>query len=305
MLYNVYSEKMSIRTKSKKDPISYFNIMVVGASGSGKTAFVRTLCETLKNEVIEGSYKESKPMALKNSLEPTEGLYTVSMQIEKEGQRTALTVIDTPGFAAGFAIDHHLSYIAKYIDYQFARTLTEETKVRRDAKAHDTHIHACLYFVDTSQVKGLSETDKYIFKFLSSRVNVIPIIGKSDTLTATQRTLLQSSLRSEIIETLQVPVYGYIDMEEQDSTQTQMEKIKTLLQTCVEEDHDEEASAMIDYLDQFPFSVFSFEHDPYTGHPIQMGRRYPWATTCCLLNIKICLEWTHLNGFMNNTAQSI
>lgn len=134
MLYNAYNQKLSgshsrsKSTRSRKDPVSYLNIMVVGSIGSGKTAFVRTFCETLKHDIIQGSYKESKPMVMKEPLQSTRELYKVSMHIEDNGQRTALTLIDTPGFTSGLAIDHQIRYIAKYIDYQFERTLAEVNK---------------------------------------------------------------------------------------------------------------------------------------------------------------------------------
>lgn len=122
MLHDAYSHKLS---KSRKDTLSYLNVMVVGSVGSGKTVFVRTFCGTLKHDVIQGSFKESKPMALKGSLRPTDELYTVSMHIEENGQIIALTIIDTPGFITEYAVNHQLRYIAKYIDYQFEKTLAE------------------------------------------------------------------------------------------------------------------------------------------------------------------------------------
>lgn len=125
MLYNAYSQKLSGNSRSRKDPVSYLNIMVVGATGLGKTAFIRTFCETLKNEVIQGSFRESKFMVLNEPLRATSELYTVSMQIQESGRRTAMTLIDTPGFTPGAAIDYQLKYISKYIDYQFERTLAE------------------------------------------------------------------------------------------------------------------------------------------------------------------------------------
>lgn len=125
MLYNAYSQKLSGSSRSRKDPVSYLNVMVVGSTGLGKTAFVRTFCETLKQDVIQGSYRESKFMVLNEPLRTTRELYTVSMHIQERGQRTALTLIDTPGFTSGSAIEHQLKYISKYIDYQFERTLAE------------------------------------------------------------------------------------------------------------------------------------------------------------------------------------
>jgi cell division control protein 11 len=64
-------------------------------------------------------------MVLNEPLRTTRELYTVSMHIQEQGQRTALTLIDTPGFTSGSAIEHQLKYISKYIDYQFERTLAE------------------------------------------------------------------------------------------------------------------------------------------------------------------------------------
>lgn len=64
-------------------------------------------------------------MVLKDPLRSTEELYTVSMQVEEHGQRTALSITDTPGFRNGATAEHQLRFIAKYIDYQFERTLAE------------------------------------------------------------------------------------------------------------------------------------------------------------------------------------
>ncbi|CEP17675.1 hypothetical protein [Parasitella parasitica] len=326
MLYNAYSHKLS---KSRKDTLSYLNVMVVGSVGSGKTAFVRTFCETLKHDVIQGSFKESKPMVLKDPLRSTDELYTVSMHIEENGQRTALTIIDTPGFTSGHAVDHQLRYIAKYIDYQFERTLAEESKVKRDAKALDTHIHSCLYFIDIKNMPAISEADKYILTMLSTRVNIIPVIGKSDTLTVAQREQIKSVFRREIFDVLGIPVYGHIDVEEDYATLSkatpadkqlprQLNRMLGMLQECVEEDNDEDAGALIDYLHSMPFTLVGYEEDPETGRPLNLantatsrfietaedeemaspvtpkrtasrsnsknvlGRRYPWAVVeCC------------------------
>lgn len=62
----------------------------------------------------------------------------------------------------------------------------------------------------------MSEADKYILKMLSTRVNIIPVIGKSDTLTVAQREQIKSVFRREIFDILQIPIYGYIDVEDDD-----------------------------------------------------------------------------------------
>ncbi|KAL0090025.1 Septin-domain-containing protein [Phycomyces blakesleeanus] len=298
MLYNAYSQKLTGQVRSRKDPMSYLNVILVGPTSSGKTAFMRTLCERMKHNIIQGTFRESKPMVLKEPIRPTEELYSVSMHIEEHGQRTALTLVDTPGFTTGFSVDHQLRYIAKYIDHQFELTLAEETKIRRDSKALDTHIHACIYFIDT-KVSGLSDVDRYVIKLLGSRVNVLPVIGKADTLTQVQRENIKSGFRKEVFDVLHAPVYGYIEVDDEDedieedgdednsansekmvfrekaqsgqeekSSGRSLEGIIHFLQECIDEDDDKDAHAMLEYLDVVPFTLISYEEDPDTGRPM-------------------------------------
>ncbi|KAI9243825.1 Septin-domain-containing protein [Phascolomyces articulosus] len=292
MLYNAYSQRLSGQqtARSRKESVPHLNVMVVGKAGAGKTMFVRTLCERLKCNIIQGTFKESKSMALKEQLRATEDFYSVSMYVEENGERISFTLIDTPGFDDGLAIDHQLNFVAKYIDYQFELTLIEETKVKRDTKAFDTHIHACLYFMDTTS-NCLSDTDRYALRVLSSRVNVIPVIGKADTLTVTQRESLKRGFRNDIFDALQIPIYGYIEMNEDDEKDEKsseapergsftMTHILHMLRECIsdndddddDDDCDGDARTMVDYLEQMPYTVFSYEEDPDTGRPLTILR---------------------------------
>lgn len=153
--------------------------------------------------------------------------------------------------------------------------------MKRDAKALDTHIHSCLYFIDIRSINGLSEADRYILQKLSTRVNIVPVIGKSDTLTAAQCDQLKTVFRREIFDILQIPIYGYIEVDDDDDMfekkvsskgfhPSQRTKILDMLQECVEEDNDEDASAMIDYLQSMPFTLIGYEEDAQTGRPISL-----------------------------------
>lgn len=153
--------------------------------------------------------------------------------------------------------------------------------MKRDAKALDTHIHSCLYFIDIQSINGLSEADRYILQNLSTRVNIVPVIGKSDTLTVAQCNQLKAVFRKEIFDILQIPIYGYIEVDEdvdvfgkRASTKgyniSQRTKILDMLYECVEEDNDEDASAMIDYLQSMPFTLIGYEEDTQTGRPINI-----------------------------------
>lgn len=66
--------------------------MVVGASGTGKTTFVNTLCETA---VLQHSYQKTPG----DTSLTDDGLKIkpVTVEIEEDGVRLALTVVDTPG----------------------------------------------------------------------------------------------------------------------------------------------------------------------------------------------------------------
>ena len=45
---------------------------------------------------------------------------------------------------------------------------------------HDTRIHSCLYFI-TPNGHGLKSLDLVCMKKLDSKVNIIPVIAKADT----------------------------------------------------------------------------------------------------------------------------
>lgn len=113
---------------------------------------------------------------------------------------------------------------------------------------------------------------------LSSRVNIIPMIGKADTLTMAQRDQLKAVFRKEVFDILQIPVYGCIDVEQDNSPSAepakqhtnshQMNVMLDILQECVDEDNDQDAASMIDYLQTMPFTVVAYEEDPETGRPM-------------------------------------
>ncbi|CAO3696296.1 hypothetical protein G6F70_005189 [Rhizopus microsporus] len=283
----LYSQKLSQNVRAKKDNVTYLNIMVVGMPGFGKTSFIRTFCEALKQDMIQGTYKESKHKALKGPVQSTEELYTISMHIEQDGKRIALTFIDTPGLTSSPTVADQLKYITKYVDHQFARTLAEESKVRRDAKALDTHIHACLYFLGASSIEGLADVDRFILEVLSARTNVIPIIAKADILTAAQTEKLKKTIKKDLFDKYRIPVYGYIEEEDDgdddddddndndddgvaEEENSYLSRTINFLMECVEEDKDEDAYAMLEYLHAMPFTVIGYEEDPESGRPIQL-----------------------------------
>ena len=91
-----------------------------------------------------------------------------------------LTVIDTPGF--GDYVNNRDSWmpIIEFLDDQHESYMLQEQQPRRESKI-DLRVHACLYFIRPTG-HTLKPLDIEVMKRLSSRVNLIPVVAKADTL---------------------------------------------------------------------------------------------------------------------------
>uniref|UniRef100_A0A7I4Y165 Septin n=1 Tax=Haemonchus contortus TaxID=6289 RepID=A0A7I4Y165_HAECO len=174
-----------------------FNLMCVGETGMGKT----TLIESLFN--------------MKLDLEPcshelkTVELRTRSYDVAEGGIRVKLRLVETAGFGDQLDKDQSARVIVEYLETQFERYLQEELKVRRTLNYYDdTRIHACLYFISPTG-HGLKALDLVTLRELAKRVNVIPVIAKSDTTCKDElirfKNKIMSELRSHKIEIYQFP----------------------------------------------------------------------------------------------------
>ena len=193
----------------------------------------------------------------------------------------------------------------------------QENKVKRNPKAVDTQVHACLYVLDPAK-RALDEYDIRILSRLSQRVNVIPVIGKADTLTSAQRSRFKPTIIHDVYTTHKIPLYG-LPEDDDDEEEEEEENDETDQQDNTSEDkdatakengqegnkknknntlddflsqfnyeqEDEETQAFIDYLRLIPFAVIAYEDDPETGEPVEIddikiGRDYGWVKIDCL-----------------------
>ena len=92
-----------------------------------------------------------------------------------------MTVIDTPGF--GDYVNNRDSWmpIIEFLDDQHESYMLQEQQPRRTDKI-DLRVHTCLYFIRPTG-HTLKPLDIEVMKRLSSRVNLIPVVAKADTLT--------------------------------------------------------------------------------------------------------------------------
>lgn len=91
--------------------------------------------------------------------------------------------------------------IMSYLERQYDDILAEQSRIKRNPRFKDNRVHALLYFIPPTghacasghsyvsiplfiyRSHRLREMDIELMRRLSPRVNVIPVIGKSDSLT--------------------------------------------------------------------------------------------------------------------------
>ncbi|KAK6594576.1 Septin-like protein [Botrytis cinerea] len=223
-----------------------FCLMVCGASGTGRTTFVNTLCG---KQVLSGKDADDVTNAHVEEgvkIKPT----TVELELDEEGTRISLTIVDTPGF--GDQIDNEASFgeIVGYLERQYDDILAEESRIKRNPRFRDNRIHALLYFI-TPTGHGYRAHEASL-----PRVNVIPVIGKADSLTPAE--LAESKkLVMEDIEHYRIPVYNFpYDIEEDD------------------EDTVEENAELRGLM---PFAIVGSEDVVEIGGRQVRARQYPWG----------------------------
>ncbi|TFK76900.1 GTP binding protein [Pluteus cervinus] len=226
-----------------------FTVMVVGASGTGRTTFVNTLCES---EVLAHKVSDDPSTA---HVEEGIRIKPVNVELEEDGVRIALTIVDTPGF--GDNIDNEFAFqeIVGHLERQYDDILAEESRIKRNPRFRDNRVHALLYFIPPTG-HALREMDIELMRRLSPRVNVIPVIGKADTLTPSELKGFKKRIMEDI-EHYDIPVYNFpYDVEEDDEETIQ--------------DNSELRALM-------PFAIIGSEEEiEIDGHPVR-ARIYPWG----------------------------
>ncbi|KAJ7675779.1 septin family protein [Mycena polygramma] len=138
-----------------------FNLMVVGGKGNGKTSLLRLLLETADvSPTATIDQRAAVQRFLRGAPKATQTINTACVEIcESRFDRVLFSVIDTPGldFLEGreLKLERQVNGIIKYIDAQYADTMSEESKVVRKSKG-DQHIHLCIYMIDPSSIMSVA-----------------------------------------------------------------------------------------------------------------------------------------------------
>uniref|UniRef100_A0A672T955 Septin 6 n=1 Tax=Sinocyclocheilus grahami TaxID=75366 RepID=A0A672T955_SINGR len=218
-----------------------FNILCVGETGLGKS----TLMDTLFNTKFEGEPTQHN--------QPGVQLKSKTYELQESNVRLKLTVVNTVGFGDQINKEDSYKSIVEFIDAQFEAYLQEELKIKRTLHSyHDTRIHACLYFIAPTG-HSLKSLDLVTMKKLDSKVNIIPIIAKSDAISKSELAKFKIKITSELV-----------------SNGVQIYQFPTDDETVAEIN-----STMNGHL---PFAVVGSTEEVKIGNKMVRARQYPWGT---------------------------
>ncbi|KAL7885142.1 hypothetical protein AOLI_G00079120 [Acnodon oligacanthus] len=168
-----------------------FTLMVVGESGLGKSTLINSL-------FLTDLYPERYIPGAAEKIERTVQIEASTVEIEERGVKLRLTVVDTPGYGDAINSQDCFKTIIQYIDNQFERYLHDESGLNR-RHIVDNRVHCCFYFISPFG-HGLKPLDVEFMKAIHSKVNIVPVIAKADTLTLRERDRLKRRILDEINE---------------------------------------------------------------------------------------------------------
>ncbi|KAI4097419.1 MAG: hypothetical protein LQ339_006737 [Xanthoria mediterranea] len=257
-----------------------FTIMVAGESGLGKTTFINTLFSTTIKNYADHRRRHAKQVDKTVEIEITKA------ELEEKFFKVRLTVIDTPGF--GDYVNNRDSWmpIIEFLDDQHESYMLQEQQPRRVDKI-DLRVHACLYFIRPTG-HTLKPLDIEVMKRLSSRVNLIPVIAKADTLSPADLARFKHRIRG-VIEAQGIRIY----------------------QPPLEEDDEGAAQHARTLISAMPFAIIGSEKDVKTSDgKVLKGRQYAWGVAevenedhCDFKKLRSTLIRTHMLDLIHTTEE--
>ncbi|CCH60927.1 hypothetical protein TBLA_0D04310 [Henningerozyma blattae CBS 6284] len=256
-----------------------FNIMVVGSSGLGKSTLINTL---FASHLIDSSTgKDITQLPVSKTTE----IRVSTHALAEDKVRLNVNVIDTPGFGDHINNDKAWEPIVKYIKEQHSQYLRKELTTNRERHIPDSRVHAILYFLQPNG-KGLSKLDVVVLQKLTEIANVIPVIGKSDTLTLSERTRFRRIVQREF-KKYHLRIYPYDSSDLEDDEIELNQSIRSIV----------------------PFAVVGAEREIEANGETFRGRKTRWGliniddiNQCEFVYLREFLIRTHLQDLIETTS---
>ncbi|XP_059832754.1 septin-6 isoform X5 [Hypanus sabinus] len=176
-----------------------------------------------------------------------------SYELQESNVRLKLSIVNSVGFGDQINKEESYKSIVEFIDAQFEAYLQEELKIKRTLHSyHDSRVHVCLYFIAPTG-HSLKSLDLVTMKKLDSKVNIIPIIAKADSISKTELQKFKIKIMSELV-----------------SNGVQIYQFPTDDETVAEINGTMNA--------HLPFAVVGSTEEVKIGNKMMKARQYPWGT---------------------------
>lgn len=257
-----------------------FNIMVVGHSGLGKSTLINTLFASHLIDSNTGDDISNLPITQTTEIKISQHT------LMEDRVKLNINIIDTPGFGDQINNNKVWEPIVKYIKEQHSNYLRKELTAQRERFIKDTRVHAILYFLEPTATKHLTPLDVATLKRLTEIANVIPVIGKADTLTMNEREAYREIIQNDF-KNYDLNIYPY-DSDELTEDELELnQSIRSII----------------------PFAVVGSEKDIEINGETVRGRKTRWGAInvedinqCEFVYLREFLIRTHLQDLIESTS---
>ncbi|EGW31041.1 uncharacterized protein SPAPADRAFT_68254 [Spathaspora passalidarum NRRL Y-27907] len=199
-------EQIRLRKQAKRG--INFNILIAGENDLGKKTFINSLCD---RECYNLDKWQSNSQAGSKS---DFSINTDLFEYSPEGCiPIKLRVFLTHNCGFSLKRNNTPDEIKEFIEKQYRTVLDEELKVNRNPNIDDTRIHVALYFIHAA-IKGLSTFDICMMKTIGERVNLIPVIAKSDGLTFSELYKVKEVVIKDITEH-KIKIFNFLEGDDE------------------------------------------------------------------------------------------